>query len=101
MNASLAKHGLRSIKTSRKAPPTQESQQSPTTIRREQIIFDVAMKAYGDLAEAARILNLDGVLSQRQKNACLKEVSAGMWKLGDIREPCLGRLSPKEYLKRR
>jgi hypothetical protein len=68
-------------------------------VRREQIIFNVALEAYDDIAAAGRILNRYAALSKRQRNECLKHVQAAFEKLGDIRELSLGRLSAKEYVK--
>jgi hypothetical protein len=59
---------------------------------RNQLIFDIAVEAYGDLAEASQILNRNAALSARERE-CRKRVRAAFEKVGDIREVCLGRLS--------
>ena len=66
---------------------------------RDQLISDIAIQAYGDLAEASQILNRNAALSARER-ACRKRVRAAFEKVGDIRELCLGRLSAEDYMKR-
>lgn len=68
---------------------------------RDQLIFQIAIEAYGDLAEASQILNHHATkLSAQERKLCLNRVSAAFRKVGDIREVCLGRLSAKAYEKR-